>query len=194
MSLDLDLKLDFVKVRLAGDHGIGKTSLMTRFLDDSFQPTQVTIDQEVKFKTCTALGETFKVQLIDTAGQERFRTVTSSYYRGANGVLLTFDITSKESFDDLQEWAVSTEEAKAYAEKLGASYVETSAKEGKGVQEAFDLLLTQIVEKVPEAGRGTAGAVGKGKTAKSSSSSRKGVVDLNDDGEKKKKKKGCTLF
>lgn len=162
MSLDLDLKLDFVKVRLAGDHGIGKTSLMTRFLDDSFQPTQVTIDQEVKFKTCTALGETFKVQLIDTAGQERFRTVTSSYYRGANGVLLTFDITSKESFDDLQEWlaeverytvggvvkvvvgtksdlvdqrAVSTEEAKAYAEKLGASYVETSAKEGKGVQE-----------------------------------------------------------
>jgi chemotaxis response regulator CheB len=90
--------------------------------------------------------------------------------------------------------AVSTEEAKAYAEKLGASYVETSAKERKGVQEAFDLLLTQIVEKVPEAGRGTAGAVGKGKTAKSSSSSRKGVVDLNDDGEKKKKKKGCTLF
>lgn len=88
---------------------------------------------------------------------------------------------------------MSTEEAKAYAEKLGASYVETSAKEGKGVQEAFDLLLTQIVEKVPEAGRGTAGAAGKG-TGKSSSSSRKGVVDFNDDGEKKKKKKGCTLF
>ena len=89
---------------------------------------------------------------------------------------------------------VSEEEAKAYAAKLGASYVETSAKEGTNVQEAFDLLLTQIVEKVPEAGRGTAG---KGKNAKSGgSSSRKGVVNLNEDSdaEKKKKKKGCTLF
>jgi small GTP-binding protein len=229
MSMDLDLKLDFVKIRLAGDHGIGKTAFMTRFLDDTFHPTQVTVDQEVKFKTCSALGETFKVQLIDTAGQERFRTVTSSYYRGAHGIMLTFDLTSKESFEDLQEWlaeverytvgglvkllvgtksdladkrAVTEEEAKAYAKKLGVSYVETSSKDGKNVQEAFDTLLTQIVEKVPEAGRGTngsSGSSGKGKNAKasvvgSSAGKAKGVVSLGEGGAERKKKKGCTLF
>jgi len=255
--MDLDLKLDFVKIRLAGDHGIGKTAFMTRFLDDTFHPTQVTVDQEVKFKTCSALGETFKVQLIDTAGQERFRTVTSSYYRGAHGIMLAFDLTSKESFEDLQEWlaeverytvgglvkllvgtksdladkrcapapsprsyvaphrlsltlvhrasvcrAVTEEEAKAYAKKLGVSYVETSAKDGKNVQEAFDTLLTQIVEKVPEAGRGTnssSGSSGKGKSAKasvvgSSAGKAKGVVSLGEGGAERKKKKGCTLF
>jgi hypothetical protein len=94
---------------------------------------------------------------------------------------------------------VSEEEAKAYAKKLGTTYVETSAKDGKNVQEAFNCLLTQIVEQVPESGRGTASAAGKGKAAKAgkSSSSRKGVVDLSEEGggeETKKKKKGCILF
>ncbi len=74
LEINIDLETEFVKLRFAGDQAVGKTCLLNRFIDGMYaENTQVTPGQDVKFKTVTLDGETFKVQLIDTAGQERFR-------------------------------------------------------------------------------------------------------------------------
>ncbi|CAD6580287.1 MAG: hypothetical protein CYPHOPRED_001182 [Cyphobasidiales sp. Tagirdzhanova-0007] len=107
------------------------------------------------------------LEIWDTAGQESFRAVTRSYYRGAEGCLLVFDVTNRRSFvdlhiwlSDLQEWAeekvviilvgnkvdastddsreVSSEEGQEWAAEHGMEYIETSAKTGQGVEEAFE--------------------------------------------------------
>jgi len=114
-----------------------------------------------------------KVNLWDTAGQERFRTITQGFYRGSSGVLLVFDIMSQSSFEHLQDWmgdikkyttnsipvvivgnksdladtrVVSREEAESYAASQNILYIETSAKDGKNVEQAFLSLINRILE------------------------------------------------
>jgi len=103
------------------------------------------------------------LQVWDTAGQEKFRTITSGYYRGANGVVIVFDITNKHSFDNVKRWftdaqrvvtdgviiivgnkndlngnrVVSESDAKEVADLYGVPYFETSGKNGDGVDDAF---------------------------------------------------------
>jgi Ras-related protein Rab-8A len=91
-----------LKFLLVGDSGVGKSALLTRYVDDEFSPsfmTTIGIDFKSKHITlgsdeCTRL----RLQIWDTAGQERFRTITGAYYRGAMAVLLVYDVTSRESF------------------------------------------------------------------------------------------------
>ncbi|KAJ3269218.1 1-phosphatidylinositol 4,5-bisphosphate phosphodiesterase delta-4 [Terramyces sp. JEL0728] len=88
------------KLLLIGDSGTGKSSLLLRFTDDMLSPDEVS----------ATIGVDFKVKIItvdnekDTAGQERFRTLTSSYYRGAQGVILVYDVSNKQTFTHLQQW------------------------------------------------------------------------------------------
>lgn len=111
------------------------------------------------------------------AGQERFRTITSSYYRGAHGIVVVYDVTNPESFQNVQKWLqeidryagedvhrllvgskadltserkVSTEEAKELADQMNLELVETSAKENTQVDEAFLLMATAIKEKIEQ--------------------------------------------
>jgi small GTP-binding protein len=118
-------------------------------------------------------GKKVKLQVWDTAGQERFKTVVSGYYRGCNGAFMVYDVSNRESFNNLSIWSdeikkycpkdispvvhvvgnktdlkrqVSYNEAKSYADSIGAAYSETSAKKSIGINEAFasvsqDLLL-----------------------------------------------------
>ena len=110
-------------------------------------------------------GKIIKVQIWDTAGHERFRSITYSYYRGANAIIIVFDITDKKSFLSITEWLkqiekhakenvfkflvgnksdlaeerkVTFEEAKEYADKHDLPYIETSAKEGININELFE--------------------------------------------------------
>ncbi|KAF9591839.1 hypothetical protein IFM89_008489 [Coptis chinensis] len=116
-------------------------------------------------------GKTVKAQIWDTAGQERYRAITSAYYRGAVGALLVYDITKKQTFDNVQRWlrelrdhadsnivimmvgnksdlthlrAVQDEDARVLAEKEGLSFLETSALEALNIEKAFQTILTEI--------------------------------------------------
>ena len=85
--------------------GVGKSSILLRFTDDSFASDQpATIGVDFKVKSIDVDGKKVKLTIWDTAGQERFRTLTSSYYRGAQGVILVYDVTRKETFENLEQW------------------------------------------------------------------------------------------
>lgn len=116
-------------------------------------------------------GKTVKAQIWDTAGQERYRAITSAYYRGAVGALLVYDITKRQTFENVQRWlrelrdhadsnivimmagnksdlnhlrSVSEDDGQSLAEKEGLSFLETSALEATNVEKAFQTILTEI--------------------------------------------------
>ncbi|KAL9642708.1 hypothetical protein ABK040_009787 [Willaertia magna] len=99
-------KIDIVvKLLMLGDSGVGKTSIVSRWVYQEFDFSQLStigIDFQVKFIEFEK--KRFKVQIWDTAGQERYRSITSSYYRGTDGVILVYDLTSKESLNNLELW------------------------------------------------------------------------------------------
>jgi Ras-related protein Rab-18 len=76
-----------LKLLLIGDSGVGKSSLLLRFIDDAFEEVSPTIGVDYKQRIVTSDGKRLRLTLWDTAGQERFRTLTSSYYRGAHGIV-----------------------------------------------------------------------------------------------------------
>ena len=88
---------------MIGDTSVGKSCLLTRFADDQFTDNYVTtIGVDFRFKTMIVMDKIVKVQVWDTAGQERYRSITNAYYRGAEGILVVFDLTNKESFNNIQ--------------------------------------------------------------------------------------------
>merc|ERR1712232_216853 len=120
-------------------------------------------------------GKTIKLQIWDTAGQERFRTITSSYYRGAHGIIVVYDVTDKESFNNVKHWVqeiekyaadgvnkllvgnkcdlsskkvVSYDEAKELADSLGIQLMEASAKNAHNVEQAFQTMAKDIKQRV----------------------------------------------
>lgn len=156
------------KIIVVGNSGVGKSSLLFRFIDGEFYENQLpTIGVDFKRKTIEHEDKSIKLQIWDTAGQERFGTVCVMYYKCANGALIVYDVTDRQSFQDVEKWvqqveergakdakmmlignkndredirAVSYEEGKALADKLGFDFFETSAKENIQVKEAFTQL------------------------------------------------------
>ena len=87
------------KILLIGDAGVGKSSILLRFTDDSFEEQMSsTIGVDFRVKTVTVGGQKVKLTIWDTAGQERFRTLTSSYYRGCHGIILVFDVVRSSAW------------------------------------------------------------------------------------------------
>ena len=104
------------KIIFIGDSGVGKTSIMTRYVDDTFNQSSIaSIGVDFKIKRIQIDGVAIKQQLWDTSGQERFRTITKNYYRGCHGIVFVFDVTKPESFSNLTKWV---EEADKYNENL----------------------------------------------------------------------------
>ena len=160
---------------MIGDASVGKTSLLLRFADDSFEDNYIsTVGVDFRFRTVTVDNELVKLQIWDTAGQERFRTITSAYYRGANGVILVYDITNNETFSHVQDWLdevhkaagesvtklvvgnkadlvnqrqVNETQASQYAQSVNASFIETSAKTAVNVDKSFLIIAKQLVKK-----------------------------------------------
>jgi len=93
------------KVLIVGDAGVGKSCLLLRFADNYFTEGYIsTIGVDFKIATIQVEGESVKLQVWDTAAQERFRTITSNYYRGAHGVIVAYDISDRQSFANCQAW------------------------------------------------------------------------------------------
>merc|ERR1719460_683102 len=143
------------KFIIIGDEAVGKTCLLLQFTDKRYRTThQVTVGVEFGSKTVDVGGKLVKLQCWDTAGQDRFRSIVRSYYRGAAGALLVYDITRRESFEHVSQWIaearqnadpdlvitlvgnkcdkaserqVSFEEGQHFAQRYGLYFTETSA-------------------------------------------------------------------
>jgi len=163
-SPDQDYDLH-IKLLMLGDTGVGKTCLLLRYAYDSFSPTFITtIGIDFKIKHTLVDGVHVKMQIWDTAGQERFRTITVSYFKGAHGVILVYDVTDRDTFENIRHWLaqikkhadrnvcvllignksdksqlrmVSREEGEALAKDIGVQFYETSAKGNINVEESF---------------------------------------------------------
>jgi Ras-related protein Rab-1A len=164
------------KILLIGNSGVGKSSLLLRFADDTFTDNFMpTIGVDFKIRTLEVDGKTIKLQIWDTAGQERFKTITSSYYKGAHGIIVVYDVTDKESYKNIDIWMnevekhasdnvsrilvgnkndltdarqVTTDEGKELADNYNIRFMETSAKESSNVEEAFTLMTKEIKSRV----------------------------------------------
>ncbi len=95
-----------IKILTLGESTVGKTSIVLRYADDKFLDNNAlsTIGIDFKIKKIIRGGESIKFSIYDTAGQERFQNIIKHYYRGANGILLTYDITKRSSFEKLDFW------------------------------------------------------------------------------------------
>eukprot|EP00731_Ephydatia_muelleri_P031781 Em0023g288a len=93
------------KLLLLGNQSVGKTCILQRYLDDMFtsrEKATVAIDFRIKF--IETRGKRIQLTIWDTGGQERFRALATSYYRGAMGIVLVYDITNQHTFDQIKEW------------------------------------------------------------------------------------------
>ena len=161
------------KILVLGDSSVGKTTLLLKYVDGYFPTLYVaTIGVEFKTKKINVDGIDITLQIWDTAGQERFRSVTKSFLKGADGIIYVYDVTNKESFDNLKTWIntaeesitdfkkiiignkidiedkkkVSTEMLEKFCEKQNLKGLETSAKNGTNVNEIFELLTKMIID------------------------------------------------
>ena len=164
------------KVLLLGDSSVGKTCFLLRYCDKTFQDAHLsTIGLDYRLKSMTLKNKkNIKLQIWDTAGQDRFRAITKNYYKGANGIILIYDVTNLQTFENVKNWitqireeanknvviflagnkadlpeesrAVQKEDGQKMAEEYNMPFQETSAKEGINVNETFQ----ELVEKIDE--------------------------------------------
>ena len=94
-----------IKILILGESKVGKSSLLLRFTEDHFMETiGPTLGIDYKIKRIRSRGYDINMQLWDTAGQERFKSIVESYYHGAHGVALVFDLGDRRSFSKISNW------------------------------------------------------------------------------------------
>jgi small GTP-binding protein len=101
------------KIVIVGETGVGKSSIVTRFLEKEMMPTKSTIGVETRYRTIEIGGKKVKMEIWDTAGQERYRSMIRGFFRNAKGVMIVFDLTNQESLDKLEEWLKELENSSA---------------------------------------------------------------------------------
>ncbi|XP_047335731.1 ras-related protein Rab2BV-like [Impatiens glandulifera] len=175
MAYKVDHEYNYLfKIVLIGDSGVGKSNMLSRFTRNEFLlESKSTIGVEFATRTLQIEGKTVKAQIWDTAGQERYRAITSAYYRGAVGALLVYDITKRQTFENVGRWlrelrdhadsnivimmvgnktdlnhlrGVPDQDAQTFAENEGLSFLETSALEALNIEKAFHTVLFEIYQ------------------------------------------------
>lgn len=101
-----DMEFDALfKIILVGDAAVGKTNILSRYSNDEFSlETKTTIGVEFSSKIFNIDDYKIKVQIWDTAGQERYRSITNAYYKGSKGAIIVFDVSRKQTFDNVDKW------------------------------------------------------------------------------------------
>ncbi|BFU20323.1 Rab family GTPase [Entamoeba histolytica HM-1:IMSS-B] len=163
-----------LKLILIGESGVGKTSLIQRYVMNKFEPTyKTTIGCDFLAKTVYVENKEYNLQIWDTAGHEKFSSMVSSFYRGSDGAIIVFDVTNTSSFTAIDTWIseysralngkdvpiiicgnkvdcqprlVSTESARQWCEGRNYSYIETSAATAQGVNDLFMEVVKVIIE------------------------------------------------
>ena len=170
-------KIEDIKVITLGNSSVGKTSFLMKYIDNSFTLTYTTtlgIDfkqKKIKLKD----GRDVRLRIFDTAGQERYKSVSASFIKKADGVILIYDIGNLESFEAVDNWIksireigkdnlpiilvgnkcdlsddkrkVSLKEGQDKASEFNIPFYETSCKEGINIKEVFEKLVDDIMEK-----------------------------------------------
>ena len=172
---DENEQYDFIyKIVLVGDPYVGKTNILSRFLNDIFiENSKATIGVDFGVTMINVNNKKIKTQIWDTAGQERYRAIASAYYIMAVGVIIVFDITNKSSFDHIENWIneiklhipqanilivgnkldlqcfreISYDDVKSFCSNHGYDYIETSAKNNINVTHALTLIVEEIINK-----------------------------------------------
>jgi Ras-related protein Rab-2A len=170
------------RIIIVGDTGVGKSCLLLRFSEDKFNENHdVTIGVEFGTRSLKVDNQLIKLQIWDTAGSESFRSITRSFYRRADGVLLVYDVTARHTFENCSYWMseirqngnedviiflignqadlvsqnepaeVAVKDAQAFVKENGLSgFIETSAKSGMNVENAFKEFCKVLVGKWKE--------------------------------------------
>ena len=164
------------KLVLIGDTGVGKTNILSRYINNEFSlASQSTVGVEFGSKIIKKNDKLIKLQIWDTAGQERYKSITSAYYKGSKGAFVVYDISRKSTFENVDRWIeelkangsedvlimlvgnksdledkreVQTEDVIKKAEQFKIAFCETSALDGKNIDHAFDNLINEIAKKV----------------------------------------------
>ena len=177
MSLTKTKDYDYIfKIVLIGDTCVGKSCILVRFSDDIFNDNYVTtIGVDFRFKTMVVKEKVAKIQIWDTAGEERYRSITTAYYRGAAAILICCDCTNIESFNNVNNWVeeigkytdkdtvdkiilmnkcdlekerkVERSEIEKFEKESGLKVLEVSAKTGEGIDKAFEYVISNLIDK-----------------------------------------------
>jgi len=163
------------KIILIGPSAVGKTSLINRYVKNQFTDYKPTLGVDFLLKQIDLEGKFVKLTIWDIGGHEKFKALHKSYYQGTNGALLIFDLTRKRTFDEMEVWytemkeilerkipfilignkvdliknspaAIKEDIAIEYAKNHGSSYIQTSAKTGENVENAFIELVHKMIE------------------------------------------------
>ena len=162
------------KLILIGDSCVGKSNILLKYLKNEFDTnSRATVGVEFGTKNIFLNNKKIKIQIWDTAGEERYRSITSAYYKGAKGALIVYDITKKSSFNNIDKWIsdlklngdkniciiilgnksdledkreVNKEEGIKKSEMYKTAFLETSALNGENINKAFDELIEQIIQ------------------------------------------------
>ena len=174
MSVD-----ETVKIITLGESSVGKTSILAKYVDDIFDINMIsTLGVDFKRKTEIIDNKQINIKVWDTAGQECFRNIQKIYYHNTEGVLLVFDLTSRETFEQLNYWFenikiecpkdvaiclvgnksdlkdhidVSDEDINEYLKKNNnPKFFKTSAATGENIKEVFQYISREIMEKKKE--------------------------------------------
>ena len=166
-----DKTLLTLKLLIIGDSRVGKTSLLLNYVEKIFPEAHIsTLGVEYKEKEIIKDNYIIRLQIWDTAGEERFRSITKSIYRNANGILFVCDITNRESFKNIKNWikdadnvdkdikgiiignkidldnerVVSVEDLEETGKKYDMPFIETSAKTRMNVNKCFEVLIDEL--------------------------------------------------
>ena len=162
-----------LKLLLLGDSSVGKTSILLKYISNKFDDSSIsTVGVDYMDKIIDYNKFKIKLQIWDTSGEEKFRTITKNFYRNADGLLVVFDLTKKESYDHIKSWLdeakenndklktllignkldlkderiVAIDVAKQFAEKNNLKYIETSAKDGTNINESFQAIIDLLFD------------------------------------------------
>uniref|UniRef100_A0A914BZ26 Uncharacterized protein n=1 Tax=Acrobeloides nanus TaxID=290746 RepID=A0A914BZ26_9BILA len=165
------------KIVVLGDHNCGKSCILLRFAENSFRNDHIsTLGVDFKLKTIKLGRDKVRLELWDTAGMEKYRTIYNSYYHSAHGIMCVYDLTNEKSFENLENYwlkeikehapqnavillvgnkadmeserKVGFDRAERLAQKMGVSLYEVSAKTGINVEEAFMDLANAMRDRV----------------------------------------------